>query len=149
MAPLNTGVRCRRMANGLAVARYWTKAISDEPPGEVSRSQKWALARRGKLEVRSDCLKCGDWVLPYESISSLTLYSGWSLFLPVKVLEAVVNGRAYQFGLNGWVRIDKHLPTTLKRQPLSLKHSKFSIAVRLGVLALLAFEAWKWWRAGP
>jgi hypothetical protein len=127
------------------IARCWSKAISGEVPGQIVRSQKWALARRGWLHFYADRLVCGDWTIPYAIAANTVLYKGWQFPWPVKVLEVVVGTEAYHFGLNGWCRVEKHLRTPFRVEALQLKHSPFSIVLRLAALALLGYLLWEQW----
>jgi hypothetical protein len=125
------------------IARCWTKAISEEVPGRIVRSQKWVVARRTWLRIYGDHLECGDWNIPFEITSGIVLYKGWQFPWRVKVLEVVVGTHAYHFGLNPWCRIESHLRTQFRTEELHLKHSPFSIAVRVAALAYLGYLIWE------
>lgn len=119
-----------------------TKGLAEEVPGQIIRSQKWIAARRGELEVHEDRIVCGEWDVPFSTAKEIVLYKGWQFLFPLKVLELVVFNKAYQFGINGWCRIEPHLPGGYRTEKLKLQMSPFSIVIR--VIALLVLAYWLW-----
>jgi len=118
-----------------------TKATAAE--GENLRhSFNWVVSRRGTLQVLSDALECGDWRIPYDSISEAVLFSTRQMFIPCYVLRVAANGTIYQFGLNPGSFWKGDLPFPVKREKLRLKFSWFSIVVRVILLASIVYWLW-------
>ena len=122
--------------------RCWTKAISEQTPGEIMRSHRWVTARRGWLQFHADQLVCGDWVIPTTAIREVVLYKGWSFPWPVAVLEVVVGQHGYQFGLNPWCRVERYLSTPYRTEKLRLGYTPFSVVVRLLALGYVGYLVW-------
>jgi len=129
------------------VYKCWTKAIRGDA-GAPRRSARWILSRRAFLEVYPDRIECGDWVIPASEVSDAVLYETRQLFVvPVFVLYIVTAKTTYQFGVNPWVRIAAQLPFDVRRERVRLRTSPFSIALRIALIALLAY--WLWERLRP
>ena len=119
-----------------------TKATTAEGDG-VRHSINWAVARRGILEVRTDALTCGDWVIPYDEVEDAVLYGVRQMLIPGYVLVVTSRGVVYQFGLN-WGRFwSRELPFPVRRERARLGYSWYSIAVRAALVGLLAFWLWR------
>lgn len=123
--------------------RCMTKGLADEQPGQIIRSQKWIASRRGSLEFFDDRVKCGDWDVPFSIANEVVLYKGWQFPFPLKVLEIVVAGKAYQFGINGWCRVEPFLPDGYRTEKLRMRLSPFSIATRVVVIGILVYWIWE------
>jgi hypothetical protein len=121
----------------------------DKAEGDgVRHSLNWASARRGILEIRSDALACGNWVIPYTEIEDAVLCSARQMLIPGYVLLIRSRGFVYQFGLN-WGRFwSRELPFPVRRERTVLGCSWYSIAVRVALLGLLAYWLWRQNRGG-
>jgi hypothetical protein len=49
----------------------------------------------------------------------------------------------YQFGFNPWVRVSTHLPFPHQHERVTLRYSAFSVAVRVALVAYLAYVIWQ------
>ena len=128
------------------IHKCFAKAIGEATPGEIVRSGKWVTSRRAWLKIYDDRVICGDWDIAYSTVSDAVLYKGWSYPWPVRVLELVVGSSAYQFGVSPWCALERHLPIEVRSVPLEMKHSTFSILIR--VLAVGYLVHWLWQRYG-
>ena len=122
--------------------RCWTKA-TDREPGPPRYSLNWVVSRRGWLRVFADRLECGDWLIPTISVTGATLYAAGL----GRVLVVATPDRTYQFGLNPWCRIEQHLPFGITKERLKLRYSRFSVLLRVAVLAYLLYLLMQWLRA--
>ena len=95
--------------------RCWTKA-TDREPGLPRYSFNWVVSRREWLRLFADRLECGDWVIPARSVTAATMYTGGL----GQILVVATPDRTYQFGLNPWCRVEKHLPFQVTRDRLKL-----------------------------
>ena len=120
-----------------------TKGLAGEEPGQIVRSQKWVVSRRGTLEIYDDRVVCGDWNVPFSLATDIVLYKGWQFPFPLKVLELVVLDKAYQFGINGWCRPEPHLPEGYRTEKLKMQLSPFSIAARAVAFGLAGYGLWQ------
>ena len=120
----------------------WTKG-TDREAGPPRYSHHWVGARRARLVVYGDRLVCGDWVIPIGEIRAATLFEARQLLLiPVFILCVQTDERTYQFGLNPWCKIAPALPFAFERERVRLGYSPFSLAIRLLLLAYLAYLLW-------
>lgn len=127
--------------------RCMTKATTAEGDG-VRRSPSWVVARRGILEVRRDALACGDWIIPHGEIDDAVLYGVRQMLIPGYVLVVKARGVVYQFGLNWGPFWSRDLPFPVRRERARLGYSWPSIAVRVALVGLLAYELWRRTRGG-
>lgn len=97
----------------------------------------WITARRAFLCVFGDRLECGDWYIPYQSITQAVLFKTRQMLIPCYILKIRTEDSVYQFGLNGHKFWAEELPFPVLRETGKLKYSKFSIAVRLVLAAAL------------
>lgn len=125
------------------IYRCWTKATTREQ-GNPRHSANWIVSRRGWFRIFPDRVECGDWVLPVTDIERAMLYRGRQLWTTVRVLELQTKTLTYQFGFNPWVAVESHLPFPFSGEKVRLKHSIFSLVVRLVLIACLAFLLWQW-----
>lgn len=118
--------------------RAWTKAIrtDENKPGY---SASWIAARRGWLNVFSDRLECGDIAIPFETIQEAVLYEARQGFIPVYILAVSTADGTWHFGLNRWTRMAAHLPFPFRQERINLRYSTFSIAVRVALVAYVAY----------
>ncbi len=120
------------------IYRAWAKAIrTDESAPGYSAS--WVTAVRGWLNVHPDRLECSDIVIPIEAVKEAVLYEARQGFIPVYILAVTVAQGTYQFGLNPWTNIGRHLPFPFRRERVRLQYSVFSVAVRVALLAYASY----------
>jgi hypothetical protein len=125
------------------IYRCWTKATRREK-GNPRLSFNWAVSRRAWFQIFPDRVQCGDWVLPLDELEGAVLYEGRQSWIPVRVLELRTARGTYQFGFNPWVTVERHLPFPFSREKVRLRHSIFSLAVRVALVLYLAYLLWHW-----
>ena len=121
----------------------WTKATLHEA-GPPRFAASWLTARRGRLRLFDDRLACGDWTVPYASIESAVVYRlrggvGGS------VLEVSTAKTTYQFGLNPWVAIERHLRIPFIVESVRLRYSALAVVLRVAVVAWLVYALLEKW----
>lgn len=114
-----------------------------EIAGTVVRSRKWRKASRGWLSVFDDRLEYSDRSIDFAEVSNATLYKVWQFPFPVPVLELTTDSNSYQFGLNPWVNMEKHLPMLLERKSLRLRSSALSVIRSVILVAAISYLAWQ------
>ena len=120
----------RSAQTGTLLHQCMTKATTAE--GDALRhSQNWLLSRRATLQVWSDRLVCGNWVIPYSAFVEATLFSTRQMLIPCYVLRVRTADRTYQFGLNPGRYWSGDLPFPVVREKARLGYSPFSLALRL------------------
>jgi hypothetical protein len=95
------------------------------------------------LKVYSDRLVCGDWSIPFVEIDDAVLYTGQRWLMAVHVLAVKAHGKTYQFGLHGSPFWRGELPFEVRREPLRMGYSWFSIIVRIIAWLALGYLAWQ------
>ena len=119
-----------------------TKATTAEGD-QMKLGPNWVTARRAILKVFPDRVECGDWVIPNERIEEATLYSiRTSLVIPGYVLKLTTEEKAYHFGLNAGKFWKGDLPFPVEREKGKLTYSKFSIAIRIALVAYICYYIW-------
>jgi hypothetical protein len=124
------------------LVRAWAKGTRHEA-GPPRYSHNWALARRAPLMVYPDHLQFGDWIIAYRDMTETVLYRSRQMFIPVYVLSVTAMGETYQFGLNPWVLWRRQLPFPVRRESVRLRYSPFSAALRVLMIAWLAYVVWR------
>lgn len=82
--------------------------------------------------------------MAYSDLKDATLYKFKSFFfIPGYILRITDSSRTYQFGINPWIKIQKNLPFQYKLEKITLKHSLFSIVVRIALVAYIAYLLWQ------
>jgi hypothetical protein len=104
---------------------------------EFEYGMSWVTARRASLKVFEDRLECGDWTIPYASVSQAVLFETRQMFIPCYILKVRTDSEAYQFGLNGNKFWRGELPFAVVRERGRLKYSVFSILARIALLVVL------------
>ena len=127
--------------SGTLLHKCMTKATTAEGDA-LRRSANWLLSRRTTLEVWSDRLVCGDWVIPYSAMREAVLFSTRQMLIPCYVLRVRTADRTYQFGLNPSRYWSGDLPFAVVRERARLGYSPFSIALRVGAGAYLMYWLW-------
>ncbi|MFH1442051.1 MAG: hypothetical protein ABIH18_08450 [Candidatus Omnitrophota bacterium] len=102
-------------------------------------SLNWAFARRGRLYVMSDSLKCRDWKIPYSEIEESIIYSIPWLFTHAYVLLVKSKGQIYQFGLNPGRFWKDDFPFPVKREKIHNKYWNIVNIIRFIIFGWLAF----------
>jgi len=119
---------------GAPVHRCMTKGVKGAADA-FEYGMSWVTARRAFLKVYEDRLECGDWGIPYRSINHAVLFETRQMFIPCYVLKIRTDAEAYQFGLNGGRFWAGELPFPVTREKGRLRYSKFSIAMRVILVA--------------
>lgn len=99
----------------------------------------WVTSRRAFLNVLPDRLACGDWSIPYPTITQAVLFQTRQMFIPCYILKLQTQDATYQFGLNGNKYWAGNLPFPVTRQTGRLKYSAYSIVVRVILAAALVW----------
>jgi len=121
-----------------------TKVIEGhEIAGKIERSRKWMKAYRGQLIVFEDKLVFSDKTIAFSDVTSATLYEVQQSLLKVPLLEISTNDTTYQFGLNPWIDIAKHLPLKLKKGSAKLRPSVLSIARSSLLFFAILYLVWR------
>lgn len=115
----------------------WTKATTREV-GPPRFGASWIGARRGRLALFDDRLACGDWVVPYGEIRRAVLYRLRGL-VGGSVLEVATDRATYQFGLNPWVAIERHLAFPFSTERVAMRYSALAVAVRVILVAWIVY----------
>ncbi|MDX1972830.1 MAG: hypothetical protein SFY68_09905 [Candidatus Sumerlaeia bacterium] len=131
------------------IHRCLTKATAAEGD-QLQYGPNWMLSRRGILKVFPDRLCCGDWEVPFDSITEAVLYSvRGPFFLPGYVLKITTPERTIHFGLNSGKFWKSDLPFAVKREAAQLRYSTFSRIVRLVVVVFIFYHVWSWLSTPP
>ena len=138
-----TPLQATEKQDGTLLHKCMTKATTAE--GDTLRhSQNWVMARRAILQVWSDRLICGDWIIPYDAIREAVLFSIRStFFIPGYILKVRTDDRTYQFGLNAGRFWRGDLPFPVSRERGRLAYSPFSLIVRLVLLGYVIYYVWR------
>lgn len=122
-----------------------TKAVIADGD-QLRTGPKWIMARRARLNLYTDRLECGDWVIRYDDIQEAVLSSFRSpiLRIPGYVLAIQTGTNTYHFGLNGLRYWKKDLPFPVRRQQVQLKLSLISILARAVLIGYVGYFVW-WW----
>ncbi len=124
------------------IYKCMTKATTAEGD-QMKLGPNWVTARRATLKVFPDRVECGDWTIPNEKIEEATLYSiRTSLIIPGYVLKLTTEEKAYHFGLNAGKFWKGDLPFSVKREKGKLTYSKFSIVIRIALVAYICYHIW-------
>jgi hypothetical protein len=118
------------------IYRCMTKGVRGASE-EFEYGMNWLTARRSFLSIFHDRLECGDWSIPYHTITQAVLFKTRQMFIPCYILKIRTEESAYQFGLNGNKVWAAELPFPVARETGRLKYSKFSIAVRVILVVAL------------
>ena len=112
---------------------------------EPRYSHNWVAAKRAMFKVFDDRIECGAWNIPFSEIKSAHLYKTKQMFIPVNVLQLVTEKGNYQFGFNPWATPFKHLGVEYGQSEIKLGYSKFSIALRILLVAYIGYLVWEEW----
>ncbi|MFD1156952.1 hypothetical protein [Roseovarius aestuarii] len=129
------------MASSELKYRCVCKAIKGVDGGP-KYSAKWVGAKRASFKVYEDQIACDSWVLPFDEITSATLFKTKQWFIPVEVLKLATKTDSYQFGFNPWAHPTDHMNVPISEQRVRLSYSAFSIAIRVVLVgAVIAYLA--------
>ena len=124
------------------IYKCWTKATNME--GEtLRRSHHWITSRRAWFKIFTDRIECGNWNIPFEKIQEAVVYRGKQMLIPVTVIKIEAFGQNYQFGFNPWANPIKYLSVPYREERVRIKHSVFSIAVRVIMACCLIYLIWR------
>ena len=117
-----------------------TNKEKDEP----RYSQNWAFSKRAFFKIYEDRVECDNWRIKKEDILQAHVYKVKQWFLPANVLKLETNSGIYHFGFNPWAKPTKHLGIEFSESEVRLGYSPYSIIIRVGVLAIIAYEVWNY-----
>lgn len=124
--------------------KCFCKATSREDK-EPRYSHNWVAAKRAYFKIFDDRIECGSWNIPFSEIKSAHLYKAKQMFIPVNVLQLVTEKGNFQFGFNPWANPFKHLSIEYEQSKIKLGYSKYSIVVRVLLVACVGYLAWEAW----
>lgn len=126
--------------NEKVLAADASKGIITSQDQGITRGTDWVTSQRAVLMLTSSKLVCGKWTIPIEQIQSTQLLKFRSLFGDGAVLKVqATDGTNYQFGMQinpEWVE-QQVIP--LSYEKAQIKHSPFSIAVRVIAIGYLIY----------
>ena len=123
------------------IHRCMTKLNLRDGPS-IQYSSGWVSSKRGTLRVMGDALEFKDYRLPYAEIEEARLISTSQMFIPCYVLQVLVGGQTYQFGLNPGSFWKGELPFPVIREDRKMGYSWFSLIIRLIAVTLLGRFVW-------
>ncbi len=115
---------------------------TDREEGEPGHSANWVASKRARLKIYEDRVECGDWTIPLSQVLEAKLYTARQFLLPVKVLHLVTAGGSYQFGYSGGKYPEVYLPFKVPKLSVRLKHSAFSLILRVFLYGYIVYWAW-------
>ena len=124
--------------------KCFCKATSREDK-EPRYSHNWVAAKRAYFKIFDDRIECGSWNIPFSEIKSAHLYKAKQMFIPVNVLQILTGKGNFQFGFNPWANPFKHLSIEYEQSKIKLGYSKYSIVVRVLLVAYVGYFAWEAW----
>jgi len=124
--------------------KCFCKATSREDK-EPRYSHNWVAAKRAYFKIFDDRIECGSWNIPFSEIKSAHLYKAKQMFIPVNVFQLVTEKGNFQFGFNPWANPFKHLSIEYEQSKIKLGYSKYSIVVRVLLVACVGYLAWEAW----
>ena len=110
--------------------RCFCKAIQNAD-GSPEYSAKWMGAKGAIFKVYENEIACGSWSIPFEEITSATLFHTKQWFIPVKVLRLVTETNSHQLGFNPWAKPTDHMVIPISEEHVRLRYSAFSIGIRV------------------
>jgi hypothetical protein len=121
-----------------------SKGIITNHDQGITRGADWVTSQRAVLLLTSNKVVCGKWTIPIEQIQSTQLLKFRSLFGDGAVLKLqTVDGTNYQFGMQinpEWID-QQVIPLTYEQT--KIKHSPFSIAIRVIAVGYLIYWAYE------
>jgi hypothetical protein len=126
--------------NETVLASDASKGIVTTSNQDIQRGLDWVTSQRAVVLLTENKIVCGKWTIPLDTISTAQLVKINSLFGGGQVLKVqTTDDKNYQFGmqLNPQWTNQQRLPLTLEKG--QVKHSAFSILVRLIIVAYLIY----------
>ena len=131
--------------NEKVLAADASKGIVTTTNQDIQRGLDWVSSQRAVIMLTNERIVCGKWVIPLETISTVRLLKINSLFGSGQVLKIQTkDDKNYQFGMQinpEWTN-QQRLPLTLEKA--KVKHSVFSILVRLIAVGYLIYWLYEW-----
>jgi len=122
-----------------------TKARKIGKDSKVQYEAGWIAARRGALILTQEKLVCGSWQIPLSTINNALLLRVRSLFVKGLVLKlSTTDGCHYQFGLQYDPAWETQTALKLTIEEGKIKHSVFSIALRVILVIWLIWVLIRW-----
>jgi hypothetical protein len=118
--------------------RAFCKAIISQSE-EPRISGRWAFSRRAWFKMFDDCIRCGNWTIPFDQIDQVIVYHFRRQLVPGTVLTISANGTIYQFAFNPWVQIERHLSMAFETRHFSRGVSIYNTVARIAFLFILVY----------
>jgi hypothetical protein len=106
---------------------------------EIRTRIESVTSRRGGFKIFEDRLEYGDCAIPYSDIEAAELYQTKFLFIPCFILKLRTADDTFQSGLSGNKYWKGELPFEVTRSKGRLKQSMVSIALRVALVAMIAW----------
>ena len=119
-----------------------TKATNKEK-GNPRRSQNWVFSKRAFFKLFDDHIECGNWNFLISEISNCIRFRTKYLFTSVSILQFDAKGETFQFAFNPWANPFKYFKLDYKEENISIKHSTFSIVLRIAIIIYILFYIWQ------
>lgn len=117
-----------------------SKGIVTTTNQDIQHGLEWVTSQRAVVLLTDKKIICGKWIIPLDNITTAQLLKINSLFGSGQVLKVLTtDNKNYQFGMQlnpEWTN-QQQLPLTLEKG--QVKHSTFSIVVRLIAFAFLIY----------
>ena len=121
-----------------------SKGIITKQDQGITRGTDWVTSQRAVLMLTSNKIVCGKWTIPIEQIQSTQLLKFRSLFGDGAVLKLQTSdGTNYQFGMQVNPEWTNQQVIPLSYVQSKIKHSPFSIAVRVIAIGYLIYWLYK------
>jgi len=117
-----------------------SKGIMTPSNQEIRRGLDWVTSQRAVVLLTENKIVCGKWTIPLDTITTAKLFKINSLFGGGQVLKVqTTDDKNYQFGMQlnpKWTK-QQRLPLALEKG--QIKHSAFSILLRLIIIGYLTY----------
>ncbi len=117
-----------------------SKGIVTTSNQDIKRGLDWVTSQRAILMLTDKKIICGKWIIPLDTISTAQLIKIKTLFGGGQVLKVqTTDSKNYQFGMQvnpEWTN-QELLPLTIEKG--QIKHSAFSILIRLIIVGYLIY----------
>jgi hypothetical protein len=122
------------------IAADGSKGIITENDQDIIRGANWVTSQRAVLLLTNRKIVCGKWIIPFEQIKSSRLLKIRSMFGDGAVLKIqTIEGTNYQFGMQVNPEWTNQQAIPLSYEEVKIKHSPFSIALRVIVVGSLIY----------
>lgn len=117
-----------------------SKGILTKSNQNVAHGINWVTSQRAVIILTDTKIICGKWTIPLNTISSAELLKFNSLFGGGQVLKIqTIDNQNYQFGMQFNPEWTKQHRLALTLEKGKIKHSIFSIIVRIIAIGLLFY----------